>query len=49
MKKIFKSKVFILIIFIFVFGVISVSAVTYFPSNDVTYNNETSGLKSTDV
>ncbi len=49
MKSVLKSKVFILVVFIFVFGVISVSAVTYFPSNDVTYNNETSGLKSTDV
>ena len=49
MKKILKSKVFIFVVFIFVFGVISVSAVTYFPSNDVTYNNDTSGLKSTDV
>ena len=32
-----------------IFGSIGVYAATYFPSNDVTYNNETSGLESTDV
>ena len=30
-------------------GTISVIAATYFPSNDVTYDNSTSGLSSTDV
>ena len=28
-----------------IFSVVGVSAATYFPSNDVTYNNSESGLK----
>ena len=34
---------------IIICGIISVIAATYFPSNDVTYDNKESGLKSTDV
>ena len=34
---------------IIICGSISVIAATYFPSNDVTYNNKESGLESTDV
>ena len=34
---------------IIICGSISVIAATYFPSNDVTYDNSASGLKSTDV
>lgn len=49
MKKIFKSRVFWCLVTALVVGTISVSAATYFPSNDVTYDNKTSGLKSTDV
>ena len=49
MKKIFKSRGFWCLITALVVGTVSVSAATYFPSNDVTYDNKTSGLKSTDV
>ena len=34
---------------IIICGIISVIAATYFPSNDVTYDNSTSGLSSTNV
>ena len=48
-KKFINSKLFVFIITAIVFSTIGVSAATYFPSNDVTYNNSTSGLESTDV
>ena len=48
-KKIFKSRAFIFVTTALVFSTIGVSAATYFPSNDVTYDNKESGLKSTDV
>ena len=49
MKKIIKSKLFLCIVVALVFGTIGVSAATYFPSVDVTYDNKESGLVSTDV
>ena len=48
-KKVFKNRIFICILTALVTGTVSVCAVTYFPSNQVTYNNTTSGLKSSDV
>ena len=49
LKKIFKSRIFIFVLGILISGSVSVFAVTYFPSNQVTYDNKTSGLNSTDV
>ena len=49
MKKVFKSRGFGCLITALVVGTVSVSAATYFPSNDVTYDNKESGLVSTDV
>ena len=48
-KKIFKNRIFICILTAVVASTVSVYAVTYFPSNQVTYDNKTSGLSSTDV
>ena len=48
-KKVLKNNVFCFILGAFIFGFIGVSAATYFPSNQVTFDNKTSGLKSTDV
>ena len=48
-KKVFKNRIFICILTALITGTVSVCAVTYFPSNHVTYNNTTSGLKSSDV
>ena len=48
-KKIVKSRIFIFVLGLFVCGTAGVYAATYFPSADVTYNNEESGLVSTDV
>ncbi len=49
MKKVFKSRWFICLLVIFFIMSVGVCAVTYFPSNQVTYDNKTSGLKSSDV
>ena len=49
LKKFINSKLFIFIITALVFSTIGVSAATYFASSQVTYDNKTSGLKSTDV
>ena len=49
LKKIFQTKLFYFILGIFVCGTVSVWAQTYFPSNDVSYDNKASGLESTDV
>ena len=49
MKKILKSRIFLCILVTLVFGIVGVSAATYFPSEDVTYDNNDSGLSSTDV
>ena len=48
-KKVFKNRIFICILTALITGTISVCAITYFPSNQVTYDNKTSGLKSSDV
>ena len=48
-KKVLKNRLFLFALGILISGSVSVLAVTYFPSNQVTYNNGTSGLKSTDV
>ena len=48
-KKFINSKLFVFIIIALVFSTIGVSAATYFASSQVTYDNKTSGLKSTDV
>ena len=48
-KKILKNRLLLFVLGILISGSVSVLAVTYFPSNQVTYNNGTSGLKSTDV
>ena len=48
-KKILKNRLFIFIVTAFLFSGIGVFATTLFPSNQVTYNNGISGLKSTDV
>ncbi len=48
-KKILKNNIFCFILGAFIFGVIGVSAATYFASSDVTYDNSASGLSSTDV
>ena len=47
-KGFFKSRIFICILTALVTGTVSVYAVTYFPSNQVIYDNKTSGLKSAD-
>ena len=49
MKKVLKSRVFLCILMALIIGIAGVSAATYFPSNDVTYDNTDSGLVSTDV
>ena len=48
-KKIRKDNLFFLAIGIIIAGSISVTAATYFPINDVTYDNTKSGLQSTNV
>ena len=48
-KKVLKNNVFCFILGAFIFGVIGVSAATYFASSDVTYDNSESGLSSTNV
>ena len=48
-KKVLKNRIFIFVVTALVFGTIGVSAATYFPSNDVTYDNTESGLESTNV
>lgn len=49
LKKIFKNRIFIFSLGILLSGSVSVFAVTYFPSDDVTYDNTESGLSSTNV
>ncbi len=48
-KKILTNKIFTFILGGIIFSAVSVYAVTYFPSNQVTYDNGVSGLQSTDV
>ena len=49
MKKNFKGIIIGTIIGVLLCSIVGVCAVTYFPSNQTTYDNTTSGLKSTDV
>ena len=49
LKKIFKNKFILFIIAAIFCGTMGVYAVTYFPSNQVTYDNTSSQLNSTDV
>ena len=49
MKKILKNRIFIFALGILISSSISVLAQTYFPSNDVTYDNTQSGLSSNNV
>ena len=51
MKKIskVKSKLFYFSLGVIACSVVGVAAATYFPSNDVTYDNTESGLTSTNV
>ncbi len=48
-KKNLKNRIFIFVLGGVIFGTVGVCAVTYFPSNQVTFDNKMSGLKSTDV
>ena len=48
-KKIFNNKIFMFIFGGVLFSAVSVYAVTYFPSNQVTYDNSSSKLSSTNV
>lgn len=48
-KKVLKNRMFIFVCGGLFFSTVSVFAITYFPSNQVTYDNETSGLKATQV
>lgn len=48
-KRILNSKFFVFILGGIIFSSVSVYAVTYFPSNDVTYDNTDSGMQATDV
>lgn len=48
-KKVINTKPFYFILGALIFGTIGVSAATYFPSNDVIYDNTESGLTSTNV
>ena len=49
LKKFINSKLFIFIITALIFSTVGASATTLFPSNNVTYDNKTSGLKSNNV
>ena len=49
LKKIFNNKIFMFIFGGVLFSAVSVYAVTYFPSNQVTYDNSSSKLSSTNV
>ena len=48
-KKLFKNRIFLCLFTALLAGSITVKAATYFPSNDVIYDNSESGLSSTDV
>lgn len=49
LSKVFKNKIFIFILGGLLLGSVGALAATYFPSKDVTYDNSSSGLSSTDV
>ena len=48
-KEILKNCIFGIILSALICGGISVYAITYFPSNQTTYDNSTSGMISTNV
>ena len=48
-RKTLKNRILIFILGGLIFSSVSVYAITYFPSNDVTYDNTKSGLTSTNV
>ena len=48
-KKICKSRIFLCLLTAIIVGTGSVYAMTYFPSNQTTYDNSNSGLESTNV
>ena len=48
-KKTLKNRIFMFVLTALIFCVVGVSAATYFPSNDVAYDNTQSGLTSTNV
>ena len=48
-KSLLNNKIFVFILGGLLFSVVSVYAVTYFPSNQVTYDNSSSKLNSTNV
>ena len=49
LHKIFKNNIFCFILGVLITSTLSVAAATFFPSNNVTYDNKESGLTSTDV
>ncbi len=49
MKKNFKNKLLYFCLGVLACSVVGVTAATYFPSNDITYDNKESGLSSTNV
>lgn len=49
MKKILRNRLFIFILGVIITLSVNVIAATYFPSNQVTYDNKTSGLSATNV
>ena len=49
LKKFFKNRIFIFVLSGILFSTVTASAITYFDSKNVTYNNETSGLSSKNV
>ncbi len=49
LKKIRKNNLFCFTLGLIIAGTVSVTAATFFPSNNVTYDNTESGLNSTDV
>ena len=49
LNRVLKNRIFIFILDGLILGSAGVLAATYFPSSDVTYDNSSSGLSSTDV
>ena len=48
-KEFAKSYMIGITVGLFVFGIVGVSATTYFPSNQTTYDNSSSGMSSANV
>ena len=49
LKEFAKSYLIGITLGLFVFGIVGVSATTYFPSNQTTYDNSASGMSSANV